>query len=380
MIQSNQAINRTASEWAVRLHGRALSTEEQVELGLWLNADTRHRGALLRARAMWSDLDRLAALAGHPKAPGSHLRGDGTASFASSQAQPPVEARGPQALENPFPSHLHSTAPPMHRGVEESAKSTEHGGGASLYPFNNRRRLFVAGVTAALFGSAGAWWFERRPATYVSKVGEIRRVTLPDGSRMVLNTSTEAIVRFDKTRREIELAAGEGLFEVTKDPLRPFIVRAGSVSVHAIGTVFAVRSGDQRVDVTVTEGIVELVDNGTSRNAVIRRVVANEHATIMETSEVQVQSMPRVEAERRLAWREGMVDFAGESLDTAVQEINRHNHRQIVIDDAALASRPVVGVFRADDPDGFAATVATALGAHSAALDDGIHLRLRSAL
>jgi transmembrane sensor len=247
-------------------------------------------------------------------------------------------------------------------------------------PVNARRRLIVGGITAAVFGSSGAWWLLRRDATYVSKVGEIRRVFLPDGSRMVLNTSTKATVRFDKMHRVIELAGGEGLFEVAKDSSRPFVVRAGSVEVRAIGTVFAVRSADQRVDVTVTEGIIELVDNGASRNATVRRVVANEHATVMETSEVHVQSIPHAEAERTLAWRDGQVDFAGESLEAAVQEINRHNHRQIVIDDPALASRPVIGLFRADDPDGFAATVAAALGAHSVIVDDAVHLRSGAAL
>ena len=83
---------------------------------------------------------------------------------------------------------------------------------------------------------------------------------------MVLNTATEATVRFDKAYREIELSEGEGLFQVAKDPKRPFIVRAGSVSVRAVGTVFAVRTIDQRVDVTVTEGVVELVeDSGSER-------------------------------------------------------------------------------------------------------------------
>lgn len=376
MTQSNPEINITAAEWAVRLQERTLSAEEQAELDQWLEADTRRRGALLRARAMWSDLDRLAVLAGRPKASGSH--GGAQASLRSLPAQPGVGAPEPLALDEPFSSLWHPASAQTLRGMEPSTRSGEQAGRAPARPFNNRRRLVVAGVTAAFFGGTGTWWLERRQPTYVSRVGEIRRVTLSDGSRMVLNTSTEATVRFDRTRREIELTAGEGLFEVSKDPSRPFIVRAGSVSVHAIGTVFSVRSADQRVDVIVTEGIVEVVDSGASRNAVIRRVVANEHATVMETSEVQVRSIPQVEAERRLAWREGMVDFAGESLDTAVREINRHNRRQIVIDDPVLASRPVVGVFRVDDPDGFATTVATALGAHSVALSDSVHLQLRS--
>ena len=329
----------TAAEWAVRLNGRALTTQEQIALDQWLNADTRHRGALLRARAVWVDLDRLSALAG-PVPPSS--RRDGSKESVSQER-----------------------IGPSYSLLLEDRRA-----------FRNRRRFVASGVAALFFGAAGTWWIDWRDQTYVSKLGQIRRVKLSDGSRMVLNTASEATVRFDKARREIELTTGEGLFQVAKDPARPFVVRAGFVSVRAVGTVFGVRTTGQRVDVTVTEGVVELVDNSTSGGGVIRRVAANERATVMETSQVQVHSMPHAEAERRLAWRDGMVDFAGEPLATAVDEINRHNRRQIVVDDPALASRQVVGMFRATDPDNFAATVATALGVQSVDQDDAIHLRL----
>jgi transmembrane sensor len=329
MTQSNQGTDLTAAEWAVRLNERSLTPEEQAELDRWLQADARHRGALLRAQAAWVDLDRLAALAG------------GTEGGSSPPAEQAMQRRS-------------AVAPPLLR---------------------NRRR-FIATAAATLFlGIAGTWWIERGNRTYVSKLGEIRRVTLSDGSQMVLNTATEARVRFDKGRREIELTAGEGLFHIAKDPTRPFVVRAGSVSVRAIGTVFSVRSVDERVDVTVTEGVVDLVDEVPSGGHLLRRVAANEHVSVMQTRQIQAQSISHDEAERQLAWRDGMVDFAGETLATAVAEINRHNHRQIVVDDPDLASRPVVGLFRATDPENFAATVAAALGARSVARDDTIHLR-----
>jgi transmembrane sensor len=363
----------------VRLNGRALTTEEQAELDRWLGADTRHPGALLRARAAWADLDRLAALAGHP-APLSSRGEDRNSLLESTPAQATVEASHSRPLEDSRrPSFLQPVLPPARREGVESAKN-ELEDKSSTRPFKNRRRFLLAGVTTLFLGVAGTWWIERRDQTYVSKLGQIRRVALSDGSRMVLNTASQATVRFDKTRREIELATGEGLFQVTKDPSRPFVVRAGFVSVRAVGTVFAVRTVDQRVDVTVTEGVVELVDESRSGARFSRRVAANERATVMETSQVQVQSIPHDEAERRLAWRDGMVDFAGEPLVTAVEEINRHNHRQIVVDDLSLASRPVVGLFRATDPANFAATVAAALGAQSVDQADAIHLRLRSTL
>ena len=279
---------------------------------------------------------------------------------------------------SPADAHSPPVSPLVPRAGEELSESTERGGEDSPRFFRNRRRFVASGVAALFLGTAGTWWVDWRDQTYVSKLGQIRRVKLSDGSRMVLNTATEATVRFDNTHREIELATGEGLFQVVKDPARPFVVRAGFVSVRAVGTVFSVRTAGHRVDVTVTEGVVELADNSTSGGGVIRRVAANERATVMETSHVQVQSMPHAEAERRLAWRDGMVDFAGEPLAKAVEEINRHNHRQIVVDAPALASRPVVGLFRATDPDNFAATVATALGAQTVEADDAIHLRLNS--
>jgi transmembrane sensor len=345
MTQSNQRTDLTAAEWAVRLNERALAAQEQTELDQWLNADIRHRGALLRARAVWADLDRLSALAGPTP--------------VSSQ----VDA-GMNSVSESVPQEI--VGPPQSPLID------------NRQPSRNRRRFVASSVAAVFLGAVGTSWIEWRDQTYVSKLGQIRRVQLSDGSRMVLNTASEATVRFDKAHREIELKSGEGLFQVAKDRARPFIVRAGFVSVRAVGTVFAVRTAGQSVDVTVTEGVVELVDNSTSGGRVIRRIAANERATVRETNQVQVQSMPHADAERRLAWRDGMVAFAGEPLKTAVEEINRHNHRRIVVDDPTLASRPVVGMCRANDPDNFAATVATALGVQSLDQDDAIHLRLHT--
>jgi transmembrane sensor len=327
MSQSDQGVDLQAAEWALRLHGRTLTPDEQAELDRWLAADPRHRGCLLRSRAAWSDLDRLAALAGH---------------------RPPPDV------------------------VTADEVNLEHG---RTQRSTTRRWFIAASVIALTLAGAGAWWSLRPTNIYVSNVGEIRPVMLADGSSMILNTATQATVHFDETRREIELASGEGLFQVAKDPTRPFIVRAGSVSVRAVGTVFSVRTTNQRVDVTVTEGVVELIEGDGASAGDIRRIAANERAVVTNTRQVEVRSIPHEEAERQLAWRDGMVDFGGEPLAIAVEVINRHNHRHIVVDDAELSARPVVGLFRADDPADFAQTVAAALGAQSVVAEDAIHLR-----
>jgi transmembrane sensor len=331
-LKSNvKAIDAQAAEWTVRLSAAALDSDSQRELDAWLEADVRHRGALIRARAAWLDLDRLAALAALP--PGQPL---------------------------PDPS---VKAPLSASGV------------------TTRRTVLAASLgMLALVGGTGGWWvWRRRGGIYETDVGEIRRVTLSDGSSLLLSTSTRAVVHFDEAHRGVELVRGEGLFEVAKDPARPFIVRVGGVSVRAVGTVFAVRAVDRNVDVTVTEGVVEVADAAQGASVASQRVTADEQAVVSEAGGIQVQHVAAAEVERHLAWRDGMLSFDGEPLSEAVKEINRHNHRAIVIDDPTLGARPVVGLFRASDTQGFAATVAAALGAESSTDGDVIHLRARAA-
>jgi len=317
MYRSNRRIDSEAAEWAVRSQGRTLGAAEQAELDQWLEASPRNRGAFLRASAAWVDLDRLAAMAG-------------------SRALLDIEERQPP-----------------------------------------RRRYWAvaASVAVLMLGAIPAWWAARHHNVYTSEAGQVRHVDLSDGSNMVLNTETRATVQYDDAHREIELAKGEGFFQVAKDPVRPFIVRAGAISVRAIGTVFSVRASHHRVDVTVSQGLVELVDASNPDHVLRRRLGANEQATVEETHRFEVQTLDQSEVSRRLGWREGLLDFEGQPLIEAVSEMNRHNKKHIVVDDPQLAARPVVGQFLATDPAGFAATVAVALGAHTVEQDDGIHLQ-----
>jgi transmembrane sensor len=214
----------------------------------------------------------------------------------------------------------------------------------------------------------------------------VRRIALADGSSVVLNTHSEVIVELTPKRRDIRLVQGEALFEVAHDKSRPFVVQAHDTAVRAVGTAFAVRLEGTQVDVTVTEGVVEVAELKlavVSRSMPaapvggVRRVAAHERAIIAPAGPPVVQPMAPAEAQRRLAWKDGMVSFEGEPLRMAVAEFNRHNRRQIVIDDPSLASVPVVGVFRATDIEGFIAAAAVAL--NTRATVDGDLIRLRYA-
>jgi transmembrane sensor len=357
MTQTMETISELAARWAVRAGAGALGPDEQRELDSWLAADSRHRGAYVRARALWVDLDRLAA-----------LQGPAGAAAGSSRVARPV-------AEEPAPEPTAASA-----GVGAKSDATTAG--------LSRRQLLAAGIAAIGVLGGGLSWLIVREARerYTSGIGEVRRIALEDGSTLLLNTASEVTVQLTKQQRDIRLVRGEALFEVAHDKSRPFIVQANDTAVRAVGTAFAVRLYAAQVDVTVTEGVVEVADSktmsglGTATPAAsrlgVKRVAAHERVVIAPSRAPDVEPIAPAKADRQLAWREGMVSFDGETLQTAVAEINRHNRRQIVVDDPALAAMPIVGVFRATDLEGFSAAAAAALKARAFLDGDVIRLQL----
>jgi transmembrane sensor len=353
-----ETTNDFAARWAVRADAGNLSPDEQRELDAWLAADPRHLGAYVRARAQWVDLDRLAAMRGP----------------ARSQESSPAGS----------PSEETDRDPAGGGRAGNTSKSA-----ITTTPNLSRRQLLAAAFAGVgVFGCGLFWRTYKDPERYSSGIGEMRRIALADGSMLLLNTNSDVIVRLTKQQRDVQLVRGEAMFEVAHDKSRPFVVQANDARVRAVGTAFAVRLEDARIEVTVTEGVVEVIDLGfmseldrvvpITSGANVRRVNADERAIIASAHPPKVERVAPGEADRKLAWREGLVSFEGETLQAAVSEINRHNRRQVVIGDAQVAAMPVVGVFRATDIEGFAAAAAAALNIRATADGDVIRLQSRS--
>ncbi|MDH7638802.1 FecR family protein [Sphingomonas oryzagri] len=293
-------INDLACQWAARIE-RGLDDAERTSLEEWIYADRRHRGALLRAQAALSLLDRGRAL-------------------------PPAEEQPDEA----------GPAPGRRRFLQ-------FGGGA---------------IAAAIAGGVGLrMWPKGTPIS--TGVGEIRRMPLGDGSVAVVNSSSRLRVAFTRNARDIELAEGEAWFEVAHNRARPFTVHAGPVRVQAVGTAFDVRRRDGGSDVTVTEGTVKLWSTASGAEPVFVR--AGQRAVMTDEAGVVISSLAPATSDQSLAWREGRIVLDDMTLAAAAAEFNRYHAEQLVID-PALADKQVVGWFRTDDLDGFATASAAMVG------------------
>lgn len=222
----------------------------------------------------------------------------------------------------------------------------------------NRRNLLAGGAAVAA-GLAGGLVFRLSGTNYQTGIGEIRRVPLADGSTVTVNTASSVLIDFNDSFRRVRVDKGEAWFQVAKDPARPFLVEAGRVRVKAVGTAFSVRWLDGRADILVTEGVVQVWADGASQRPV--RVSAGARAFVREDSTVEQTVNATASIDRALAWRSGKIDLDGETLEEAVAEFNRYNRRKLRIADPELAREAFDGVFRVDDPEGFARVVEVSL-------------------
>ncbi|HWE45690.1 MAG TPA: FecR family protein [Caulobacteraceae bacterium] len=215
-------------------------------------------------------------------------------------------------------------------------------------PLLSRRAAAIGFLTIGA-GAATAWWLTHKP-TYQTEIGERKTISLSDGSRVELNTASRLASAYGYGRRDVHLLAGEAMFEVAKDPKRPFVVHAGAATVRAVGTAFNVRLRDKVVEVTVTEGLVA-VDDLTVRSG--GRPLAAGNAAVVGLGSIAAQPLDEDALKRRTEWREGVIDLRGETLGQAVEEFNRYRTRKLVVGDPKLAVVRVGGTFETGESDKF---------------------------
>lgn len=226
-------------------------------------------------------------------------------------------------------------------------------------PSVSRRRVLAGGAGIALAAAMGGAWVLTGGKRFDTEIGEIRHVPLPDGSVADLNTQSSLRVTMAKSTRRVRLAEGEAWFHVEHDPARPFVVESGLVRVRAVGTAFSVRRFEHGAEVLVSEGIVEAWVSGEEVAAV--RLAAGEKAMVQERAPIQAVAADPSEIDRKLAWRGGKIDLAGQTLGEAAAEFNRYNQREMIVKQQGLLSKRFYGVFRTDDPEGFAKAVHSSL-------------------
>jgi len=144
---------------------------------------------------------------------------------------------------------------------------------------------------------------------------------LPDGSKVVLNSNSSIVYTegFSESKREVTLV-GEGFFQITRDPSRPFIVHTGNLSTTALGTAFNVshHEADSIAEISLVTGKVRL---GILSKEGIKTsdLLPGERATYQSaTGSIQVGHF---DVQEVLAWKEGVLYFKETDFRQVVQRL-----------------------------------------------------------
>lgn len=199
----------------------------------------------------------------------------------------------------------------------------------------------------------------QRPIVLVAEKGDRLTRTLEDGSIIHLNTDSVIEVNYTSDYRRLKLIRGEALFDVQKNPQRPFQVMAKGQIAEAVGTQFSVRIDASVIAVTVSEGLVKLdsaQEQETGFQKRLKNLFSNDEDIFLSAGQSasiinntpQVIDLEPVIIERKMAWMQDEFIFAGEPLSYVVSEITRYN--DVVINIAPeLRSKPIGGRFQTND-------------------------------
>ena len=155
--------------------------------------------------------------------------------------------------------------------------------------------------------------------------GQKSLIILPDGSRVKLNAESylEYPQKFETEYREVKLV-GEAFFEVQKNPLKPFIVRSGSISVKVLGTSFNIKAHpyENSYSVAVATGKVAVskgIESG--KDTLIATLLPDEMVRI--DHDKNTYEIKKFNRDKELGWKDGILVFDNDKAQNIIQTLEQ---------------------------------------------------------
>jgi transmembrane sensor len=185
--------------------------------------------------------------------------------------------------------------------------------------------------------------------TFSTPIGQLAKITLPDGTLATLDTDT--VLRAWQLRhgRYVELVKGRARFQVTKDPNKPFSVLAAGKSVTALGTDFSVYLRPDAMYVTLVEGRLRVKGEGGGPNI----PAIDMSAGYRLTTNGRDWGLARTDALSDVSWTDRQLHFDESTLQEIADELNRYSVNKIVIPDPRIGSLRMSAVISSTDRQSF---------------------------
>lgn len=218
---------------------------------------------------------------------------------------------------------------------------------ASKSGWSKRRAGALGAVAAAIVLAwlAGPEVMLRITADHVTGTGEQRRITLPDGSTVLLAPGSAMRFNDATDARGVTIMSGEAYFDVARDPARAFTVTAEGATATVLGTGFNVRLGEETTDVAVKHGRVRVEAKDGAKDSVI--LEAGRWARVSGDGRAMSGAL---DPDAVGGWTASRIIAVDRRLSDVLADLRRYHAGAIILTGDALAQRTVTGVFDVSDP------------------------------
>jgi transmembrane sensor len=307
--------HEAALSWLSVLHDQP-TVAEQTRFSRWLQADPAHAEAYAQAQVMWEMTEE----------PAAKLAGEDAAALDVLL----------KAMDAP-------------RAVGRNRHTlTRWSGGLAM------AACLVLMVSVGL-GFQPQRWIDDFGADYVSAPGQVRSVTLADGSQVTLDADSAIAVHFTEGERHVELRRGAAFFQVTHTG-EPFVVEGAKGETRVLGTQFEVRLQPGGAQVTVLSGRVGVKAEVDEPQRIL---TAGQRVSYDRT---HTREPSAVDSENQLAWRQGWLNYYRTPLAQVIDDLSRYYPGRIVVLNDRLAAKTVSGSFPSKDPLAVLAALKSVVG------------------
>jgi len=233
-------------------------------------------------------------------------------------------------------------------------------------------RFMRVAAMLVLISSVGVafWLYKHNAKTDIATAfGEVRTVTLPDNSIVILNGNSKLsyVNNWDKKSREVWIS-GEGFFNVrhlNKDPrhiktTERFIVHCNDVSIEVLGTSFNVRTRHNKTDIGLISGKIRLeyVDKASTGK---QQLIMKKGDYVEYAQKHLVEQKKLAVPEKLTGWTSHQLVFSNTTLAHICEVLTDDYGYHIDIPDAKLADLKIEGEISVSNVEELLETISTTL-------------------
>lgn len=295
----SDSIESQASQWSVILSSEDTDQHTLAEFHAWREADPRHEQAFQEVDKVWRGMEQLSHLRAFATLP-KHSKDDKNAK-TKTQTTPLVNAVNKwltRLVRQPYP---------------------------------------LAGAAFSLILALSIIWYQmpaqnsQQPTfvtiQYSTNHAEVQSFELSDKSRVALAPNSKITISYSSDLREVHLLAGEGLFNVSKNPKRPFIVHAGNTQTQVLGTVFNVKRSLKHVNVDVKEGKVKVSPSHSPK----KQTLLSSGQGLVATLKGNIGKANSIDSDSIGAWVNGRLVYEDASLKDIIADANQYYKGKILL-------------------------------------------------